>query len=124
MKQHAISQILTAIRKILSGEIYLSVAISSKILQGFTGKKTDKAGFSVESLSDRELQVFRLIGSGLGTRQIAKQFCRSTKTVETYREHIKLKLDLKNSVELIQTAIQWGQREKSLTVRQKAPSAG
>ncbi len=107
MKQQATSQVLVAIRRILTGEIYLSDAISSKILRNVSGEKTGKDSASVDKLSDRELEVFRLIGSGLGTRQIAERFSRSVKTVETYREHIKLKLNLKDSSELVQNAIQW-----------------
>ncbi len=107
MKGHATGQVLVAIRRILAGEVYLSDAISSKILRNFTGKKTEKAGSSIDQLSDRELEVFRLIGTGFGTRQIAERLSRSVKTVETYREHIKLKLDLKDSSELVQNAIQW-----------------
>jgi len=107
MKGQATGQVLVAIRRILAGEVYLSDAMSSKILRDFTGKKNEKDGSSVDQLSDRELEVFRLIGSGLGTRQIAGRLSRSVKTVETYREHIKLKLDLKDSSELVQHAIQW-----------------
>lgn len=109
MKQQASGQVLLAIRKILTGEVYLSDAVSSKILRNFSGDKTDKPGFSVDRLSDRELEVFRLIGTGIGTRQIAERFSRSVKTIETYREHIKQKLDLKDSAELTQTAIRWMQ---------------
>ncbi len=108
MKQQATDQILTAIRRVLGGEVYLSDAMSSKILRNVTGETPTKAGSPIDRLSDRELEVFRLIGGGLGTRQIAERFSRSVKTVETYREHIKLKLDLKDSSELVQNAIQWG----------------
>ncbi len=107
MKQQATDQVLVAIRRILGGEVYLSDAISSKILRNFTGEKNEKTGSPVDQLSDRELEVFRMIGTGLGTRQIADRLSRSVKTVETYREHIKLKLDLKDSSELVQNAIQW-----------------
>jgi DNA-binding NarL/FixJ family response regulator len=107
MKQQATDQVLVAIRRILSGEAYLSEAMSSKVLRNFVGDKPGKTGSSVDRLSDRELEVFRMIGSGLGTRQIAERLCRSVKTVETYREHIKLKMDLKDSSALVQTAIQW-----------------
>jgi DNA-binding NarL/FixJ family response regulator len=107
MKHQATSQVLVAIRRILSGDVYLSDAMSSKMLRNITDGKTKKSGSSVEQLSDRELEVFRLIGSGLGTRQIAARFSRSVKTVETYREHIKQKMDLKDSAELTQAAIQW-----------------
>src|SRR3989338_6220039 len=107
MKQQATTQVLVAIRRVLAGDVYLSDAISSKILRNVTGEKNKKAGSSVDQLSDRELEVFRMIGTGLGTRQIAEKLSRSVKTVETYREHIKLKLDLKDSSELVQHAIQW-----------------
>src|SRR3989338_8341633 len=107
MKQHSTSQVLVAIRRILDGEVYLSDAMSSKILQKVAGKKDHKTDSPTDRLSDRELEVFRLIGTGLGTRQIAGRLSRSVKTVETYREHIKLKLDLKDSSELVQNAIQW-----------------
>ena len=112
MKHQATSQVLAAIRRILAGEVYLSESMSSKILRNFSGEKSDKTGSSVDQLSDRELEVFRLIGSGLGTRQIAERFSRSVKTVETYREHIKQKLNLKDSAELTQTAIQWLQSHR------------
>src|SRR3989338_9686548 len=69
MKQQATNLVLVAIRRILGGEVYLSDAMSSKVLRNVTGKKTEKAGSSVDQLSDRELEVFRLIGTGLGTRQ-------------------------------------------------------
>lgn len=107
MKGHATGQVLVAIRKILAGEVYLSDVVSAKILRNVTGEKNKKAGSSVDQLSDRELEVFRMIGTGLGTRQIAQKLSRSVKTVETYREHIKLKLNLKDSSELVQNAIQW-----------------
>ncbi len=116
MKQQATGQVLVAIRRILAGEIYLSESVSSKILRNFAGEKieeTKKTGFSIDRLSDRELEVFRLIGTGLGTRQIAERLSRSVKTVETYREHIKLKLGLKDSSELVQNAIQWSQSNSS-----------
>ncbi len=108
MKQQATDQILAAIRRVLAGEFYLSDAMASKIVRSVTGDRPAPTSSPVERLSDRELEVFRLIGAGLGTRQIAERFSRSIKTVETYREHIKLKLDLKDSSELVQNAIQWG----------------
>ncbi len=107
MKQQATDQVLVAIRRILAGEVYLSDLMSSKVLRKVIGEKSHKTYSPVERLSDRELEVFKLIGTGLGTRQIAERLSRSVKTVETYREHIKLKLDLKDSSELIQNAIQW-----------------
>ena len=109
MKQRATNQVLVAIRRVLAGEIYLSDAMSSKVLHDITGKKPERAGSFIDRLSDRELEVFRLIGTGLGTRQIAEKLSRSVKTVETYRGNIRLKLSLKNSSALVQNAIQWAQ---------------
>jgi DNA-binding NarL/FixJ family response regulator len=108
MKQQASNQVLAAIRRVLGGEVYLSEFMSAKVLRKVTGEKSP-ASSSVERLSDRELEVFRLIGTGFGTRQIAERFSRSVKTIETYREHIKQKMDLKDSAQLTQTAIQWMQ---------------
>jgi DNA-binding NarL/FixJ family response regulator len=107
MKQEATEKVLVAIRRILKGEIYLSDHISSKMLQQYvrgsvTGRQSPVAG-----LSDRELEVFRLVGEGHGTRQIAEALHLSVKTVETYQAHIKEKLSLKNARELVQHAIEW-----------------
>jgi len=111
MKLQAADQILVAIRRILTGEIYLSDPMAAKILRKVAGGKADVASSPVERLSDRELEVFQLIGIGLGTRHIAERISRSVKTVETYREHIKQKLDLKDAAELTQAAIQWLQSQ-------------
>lgn len=109
MKQQATTLVLVAIRRILGGEVYLSDAMSSKLLRKAVGEKNSNGQAAMDRLSDRELEVFRFIGRGMGTRLIAERICRSVKTVETYREHIKLKLGLKNSSELVQNAIQWMQ---------------
>ena len=111
MKQQAASLVLIAIRRVLSGEVYVSETMSSQMLKQVTGQKDKTKAAGIERLSDRELEVFRLIGNGFGTRQIAQRLSRSVKTVETYREHIKLKLDLKDSSELVRHAIQWLQSE-------------
>ena len=109
MKQQISDLIAGAIRQIISGEVYLSSAMSAKFLKKITGggKKEEALNSPMERLSDRELEVSRLIGSGLGTRQIAEKLSRSVKTIETYRDHIKQKLILKDSSELNQAAIQW-----------------
>ena len=111
MKLQAADQILGAIRRILSGEIYLSDPMAAKILREGAGGKADLPDSPIDRLSDRELEVFQLIGIGLGTRHIADRISRSVKTVETYREHIKQKLDLKDATELTQAAIQWLQSQ-------------
>jgi DNA-binding NarL/FixJ family response regulator len=107
MKQQATEQVLVAIRRILGGEIYLSERMANKMLHRFVGGYPTQQSSPVADLTDRELEVFRLIGDGHGTRQIADQLHLSVKTVESYQAHIKDKLLLKNGRELVQRAIQW-----------------
>jgi len=114
MKQEATENVLLALRRVLSGEIYLSKRMANKMLQQFVGAPGTAQKFSIDRLSDRELEVFRLIGQGHGTRRIAEELRLSVKTVESYREHIKEKMTLSDASELVQHAIQWLQREKAL----------
>jgi DNA-binding NarL/FixJ family response regulator len=107
MKQQLSDSILKAMRKVISGGVYLSGMMSDRILRKVAGGNNKQAKSAVSRLSDREFEVFRLIGAGFGTRQIAQKLSRSLKTIETYREHIKHKLDFKDSSELVQNAIQW-----------------
>ena len=111
MKQEPPEKVLNAIRQVLSGKIFVSEKMREKILQRYVLGSSQKNVSTVECLSDRELEVFRLIGKGMGTRQIAKELDLSIKTVETYREHIKEKLNLENSSKLLQYAIDWVQNE-------------
>jgi DNA-binding NarL/FixJ family response regulator len=106
MKQEATEQVLVAIRRILGGEIYVSDRIANKMLHRFVGGSPALARSPVAELTDRELEVFRLIGEGHGTRQIAEELRISVKTVESYQAHIKEKLALKNGRELVQRAFQ------------------
>jgi DNA-binding NarL/FixJ family response regulator len=113
MKQEATENVLVAVRRILSGEIYVSARIANQMLRHYiTGSGTLRDS-SIADLSDRELEVFRLIGEGHGTRQIAEKLHLSVKTVESYQAHIKEKLSLRSSRELMQRAIQWNMNEKS-----------
>jgi len=113
MKQEATEKVLVAVRRILNGEIYLSDRIANRMLKHYiTGAGTPRNS-SVADLSDRELEVFRLIGEGHGTRQIAEELHLSVKTVESYQAHIKEKLSLRSARELMQHAIQWNMNEKS-----------
>ena len=112
MKQEATENVLVALRRVLSGEIYLSERMANKMLQQFVGVVKIPQSFPVDRLSDRELEVFRLIGQGLGTRRIAEDLHLSVKTVESYREHIKEKMTLSDASELVRHAIDWVQREK------------
>ena len=107
MKQEATEKVLVALRRILNGEVYLSDRMSNKMLQQFIGGVPTVIESRLSALSDRELEVFRLIGEGRGTREIAEELHLSVKTVETYQAHIKEKLALRSGRELIQHAIQW-----------------
>ncbi len=114
MKQEATERVLVAIRRILGGEIYLSDRMASRMLHRFVGSSQEGPPRSpIADLTDRELEVFRLIGEGHGTRQIAEELHLSVKTVESYQAHIKDKLSLKNARELVQRAIQWKVTDKS-----------
>jgi DNA-binding NarL/FixJ family response regulator len=106
MKQEATEKVLVAVRRILGGDIYLSDRMANKLLhQYISGTATDMKT-QLSALSDRELEVFRLIGEGRSTRQIAEKLHLSIKTVETYQAHIKEKLSLQSGRELVQHAIQ------------------
>lgn len=107
MKQEGTDRLTTAIRTIMRGEIYVSERMAARMLGKFVGGKREGGTSPLDRLSDRELEVFELLGRGLGTRQVAEKLCVSIKTVESHREHIKLKLQLKNANELIQHATQW-----------------
>ena len=107
MKDEASEKLLAAIRQVLLGQIYVSDKISTRLILKFAGGKADMTASPIDGLSDRELEVFNLIGHGHGTSQIAEKLYLSIKTIETYRTHIKEKLNLANSRELLQYAIQW-----------------
>jgi DNA-binding NarL/FixJ family response regulator len=113
MKQEATENVLVAVRRILTGEIYVSARIANQMLQHYITGSSSLRDSSIADLSDRELQVFRLIGEGNGTRQIAEQLHLSVKTVESYQAHIKEKLSLHSARELTQRAIQWNMNEKA-----------
>ncbi len=111
MKEEAIEQVLVAIRRVLTGEIFLSDKMKAKMLQQLTNGRGKTVTSPIEYLTDRELEVFRLIGEGRSTRQIAGELHLSVRTVEAYREYIKGKLNLKNSTELVQHAFHWVHHE-------------
>jgi DNA-binding NarL/FixJ family response regulator len=111
MKQEATEKVLTAIRQVLRGEVYLSDHLTKRMLQHFVHGSASPCD-PVATLSDRELEVYRLIGVGHGTRQIADELHVSTKTVESYQAHIKEKLSLRNSRELLQHAIESSLHDK------------
>jgi DNA-binding NarL/FixJ family response regulator len=112
MKQEASENLLIAIRRVLGGQIYISDKVSKRLIRQLARGRADIGTSSVDNLSDRELEVFHMIGLGCGTSQIAEKLYLSIKTIETYRTHIKKKLNLTDSRELLQYAIQWVSSQK------------
>lgn len=100
-------KIIEAIHQILTGRIYLSGPMTERVLQRMMQNSPEPGSSPVDALSDRELEVFEMIGHGQTTRQIAKKLHLSPKTIETHREHIKTKLHLQNNNELVRQAVQW-----------------
>ena len=113
MKQETTERVLVAIRRILEGKVYLSERLTNKMLEQFVHGAGSSKNNPLTTLSDRELEVYRLIGAGHGTRQIADELHVSVKTVESYQAHIKEKLSLRNARELVQHAIESSLSEKS-----------
>lgn len=107
MKHASSETLLAAIRKVLAGKICLSPAMTEKLLEKAAGNEPPGSGSPVDDLSDRELEVFKLIGRGLRPQRIAEELQLSIKTVETYYSRLKLKLNVKDASELLQKAIAW-----------------
>jgi DNA-binding NarL/FixJ family response regulator len=104
-KQQAPQDMIDAIRAVAAGERYVSERLAQRLMSHAISRRASRSG--VESLSDRELEVFLLIGRGNSTRAIAEQLGLSIHTIETHREKIRGKLGLRNSAELVQSAVQW-----------------
>ncbi len=111
MKQAASNTLIQAIEKVLDGEIYVSKTMSSQMLKMAFRSSGEKQRSGTDALSLRELEVFELIGRGNSTREIAEQLNLSVKTIETYRAHIKEKLQLRSGTELMHRAIHWVENE-------------
>ena len=114
MKHEASARILTAVRQVLAGELFLSDRMKEKMLHRLVKSRKDEVVFSIDTLSDREMEVFQLIGNGYSTRQIAGKLNLSVKTIDSYREHLKLKLRLekeakefKDRMNVFQRVIEW-----------------
>jgi len=105
MKQEAIEHVVMAIHRVLRGEVYISEKIANRLLSCMVTGGKSESGFSVDQLTNRELQTLQMIGQGLSTREIAAQLNLSVKTIESYRENLKRKLNLNNSNELVRYAI-------------------
>ncbi len=107
MKQEGGNKLLQAIRQVLTGQIYVSEKMSARILETFSGRKSEKSASPVARLSDREFEVFQLIGQGKGTKEIAHHLNLSVKTVEVHRAKIKEKLSLLTATDLVRYAVRW-----------------
>lgn len=110
-KEEAAENVLSAIRQVLKGQIFLSERMSAKMLSKLIGGRSEAQGLSIDRLSDRELQIFELIGRGMSTRMIAETLHLSIKTVESHRANIKEKLQIESATELLQQAIHWLQNQ-------------
>lgn len=111
-KGESAARVIEGLHKILAGEVFVSEKIATKMLHRVVGGSRATEGFPIDSLSDREFEVFGLIGDGLQTREIADQLGLSIKTVESHRENIKRKLNIENATELLQRAIHWVKFER------------
>jgi DNA-binding NarL/FixJ family response regulator len=107
MKQEATEKVMEGIRKVLDGELYVSDRMAARLMTQAVHDRGAPPANPLSRLSDRELEVFTMIGHGLGTREISKRLIVSIKTVEAHREHIKEKLNLKNGTELMRFAVQY-----------------
>jgi DNA-binding NarL/FixJ family response regulator len=106
-KQESTRKVLQAIRQVLSGQIYVSEKMAARMVHKLVAGRQQEHSSPVERLTDRELEVFQLIGKGQGTRKIAEELHLGIKTVESYRARIKDKLKLEDGTQLLQQAIQW-----------------
>jgi DNA-binding NarL/FixJ family response regulator len=112
MKQEGGQKLMGAIRKVLSGQIYVSERISGNILESLSGRAQPASRPAMQKLSDREFEVLQLLGEGKGTSEIAQQLHLSAKTVEAHRANIKRKLELRTGPELVRYAVRWVETQK------------
>jgi DNA-binding NarL/FixJ family response regulator len=113
-KEEGGKRVVEGIRKVLAGEIYVSDKMATKVMSRIIGGELEAGGSPMDELTDRELEVFELIGNGQATREIARRLHISTKTVDSHREHIKRKLRLDTAAELNKHAIQWVQSQQGI----------
>lgn len=112
MKSEAMDNVLTALRKVLGGEVYVSPRFSERLVFKAIQSLEGGMGSPVDRLSDREMEVLQLLGKGFGTREIANELHLSVKTIETHRAHIKEKLGFKDAGEMVRFAIDWVAQEQ------------
>ena len=107
MKESGGENLVVAIRRVLNGQVYVSDAMSARILDNLSGSKPRGSNSPIGKLSDREFEVFQLIGQGKSTREVASQLHLSPKTVDVHRSNIKQKLELKDATALVRHAVRW-----------------
>jgi DNA-binding NarL/FixJ family response regulator len=108
MKQEALDRVMSAIRQVLRGDLYVSPSMSGRMIEEFVQGGAGSGGSAIaDKLTDRELEILQLIGQGHGVRQIATELNLSAKTVETHRAHVKEKLNFQSARELARFAVQW-----------------
>jgi len=113
MKEDADEVIVEAIRRVLAGEIYVSPAMSTRLITQLSSERSGRAGDSgVASLTDREREVFACIGEGLSTRKIAEKYGLSERTVEVHRANIKKKLGYEDAAQVLREAVRWVETQK------------
>ena len=112
MKKESPTKVVEAIRRIITGEIYVSPSVADQVLhQIVNGPNNATSTSPIDRLTDRELEVVQLIGRGLSSREVAESLNLSVKTIESHRAHVKEKLSLRNATELVQFSVQWVDRQ-------------
>jgi len=115
MKESGSENLLIALRRVLDGQTYVSPAMSETILRNLSARKPRGSDSPIQSLSDREFEIFQLVGQGKGTREIAEQLHLSPKTVDVHRSHIREKLALKDITALVRYAVRWLETQDART---------
>lgn len=113
MKENGGESLLQAIRQVLAGQVYVSPRMAARVLAGMSGPKAGGSGSPFAQLTDREFEVFQLVGQGKSTREIAQQLNLSPKTVDVHRGNIKTKLGLKDATALIRHAVRWVETQRA-----------
>ncbi|HEX3984950.1 MAG TPA: response regulator transcription factor [Acidisoma sp.] len=107
MEEAGAEKLLEAVRRVLSGKVYVSAELSAKIVDALSGAKPRGSNSPIAKLTDREFEIFQLIGHGKSTKEIASQLHLSSKTVDVHRSHIKEKLELTDATALVRHAVRW-----------------
>lgn len=113
MKRETSGKVVRALREVIKGKIFVSSAFAEKMTSKLVGSRPSLAASPVETLSDRELEVFTRLGQGYATRRIAEELHLSLKTIHTYCAHLKQKLDLENATALVHEAVRWVESQKN-----------